>query len=396
MFGLRKRAKFEEVDYEKTLDQQQHSSPIKPHLHFCALPTEVYFLIFDLLQKNDLLKMRTINLQFKCLVENYGPLWRKSQIKLNFSPKIWRTPPVKLDLKREFGFLEQFINRVPQIKRIELVCEKKFTKQDFQLVCDNKFRFNLSEKHSFSLNMVNVQSIVEYLILISNACKNIEIKSFYQQNEQFKPLSSLTVDNKRQQELLKCNYAKCLRIDCILYNNTPMNSYIMDLEIFANKILSNRMDNIFPNLTHLHLEHFDDSHSFLFSNLRHLSNLKYLEIFSSYCKKSNGDLASKFGLDCVDKLKLETLILVNSSFNMILIFFQALIDCKYLRNLSIIQKLERMRELSCEDLEKLLEILAYEATNLKTLYSDLLEESIFRPMTYKLADKYFLRLRILF
>lgn len=387
MFGLRKRAKL--VDFDADIGNEiialdeQHSTQSKP-LNFSSLPIEVQFLIFDLLSPKDLLKMRSVNTEFKWMVESYGPLWKKSSIKLNFDKKSQCK-----NAKTEIELLKIFINRVPHIHTVELICKKKLTKQEFMGATDKQW-LNLTKKYTFILDKVNIQSIDEYLFLVSNSCKQIEIKSFYDQNEQFKPISSSGLTAKYNNDLLlKCTHVKRLRINCILYDSC-MNSYAIDLKIFEN-ILFARMDQFFPNLTHLQLKNYVDSPAFLFSNVQRLSNLKYLEILSSFCK-------TKFYLDTkttttkrLDKLKLETLILIDSSFDIIQTCLKELTDLKCLKHLSIMQNTPTTI-FNNSNLEKLLDVLVRRATSLQSIYSDIFEEILFKPTTYTLARKLFCRL----
>lgn len=357
------------VVYNNGLNELEplNPSPVVDDL-FSSLPVEIHYKIIDLLPIKTILNLRRLNKHFKQFVDSYAKIWKKLNLKLDLD-QMARNNTITVDLDA----IELFLHKIPHFDLIEFKCESVLTREkkielNLRLRKNNSIGLRANRSFTIRTRELNIASTVNSLNLIANSCEKLIIESFFK-------------SNPHQRSFNKTENAKCLKFEhltCLDLNCATFSHYDGSLKQEfrnINNICVDQMVDLFPNLVHLHLQHYNDSTFMLYEKLIRLPRLKLIEFYQVSTHPSfnlNWEfLVFEKNMEqpyTPNKLKIETYLLRSTRFETIKMYLGHFSDLSYLKCLSLFRV-----ELFNSDFENLLELMSSRLPNLHCLSTDMFQ-----------------------
>lgn len=351
---------------------------------FDRLPLELYLKIFQHLSVKTILNLRLVNKHFMNLIDEIDTIWHNAYIKLDMDDKT-------RSIKSRFDLVESILTKVPNIEIIEIKCSHALTDEE-KTVLDRRCAekgglLDGSLLYSIRFGKLNSQSIIPCLKIVTNCCSKLTIDSFYEPNGGLKPHQNFDPP-------LIFPHLSVLDLNCIITNDSR--SCFQQQNDLIKHVILDRFDELFPNLTHLHLRLFIYSGYQLKEKLAKMKRLKFLELHNCWMNGSNEisielDKLDKTTEEAVEKLKIDTYLFRSSRFAGIRMFLDHFTDFECLTTLSLFNVSLGVHEFEC-----LLCLVAYRLRSLISLATDLFQtyalNDIFDARIYGLVDLIFSRL----
>lgn len=359
---------------------------------FSNLPLELYLKIFESLTTKTLLNLRSVNQHFRQLIDSLDTLWQLVYLKLDLDEKSTTST-----FNSKLALLEQILEKNINIDLIEIKCAHVLT-QNEKMEFKKRLNLNIgltSSNRLFSIriSLLNTQSIIECLNLVSKNCEKLTIESFYEPNGQSPRNDEINRENE-----LKFEYLTSLDLNCVISKRIDASNYYQLQNDFIKQFLLNQLHTVFPNLTRLHLRLYIYSSYFLYQKLSNLSELKFVEFHNCWMNGSNDSNVELDRLereiikvDAHKRLKIEAYLFRSTKFACIRMYLEHFSDLNHLVSLSLFNL-----SLASHELEYMLYLAINRLVGLKNLATDAFQTYVlndfFDPRFYHLAKLLFSKL----
>lgn len=262
------------IKYPQNRQIDEHpppNSPNSPNSPFANLPIEIHLKIIDLLPIKSILSLRAVDKQFQELIDTYGSCWRQLNYRLDLD-KLTRTNSITSGLDA----FEAFLDRIASIKVIDVKCENVLPRE-------KKIELNLRQRklggalrtertYTYRTRELNIASTVHFLNLISKSCSKLIIESFFKSNPHQRSFNKL-----ENQKCHRFEHLTCLDLNCATFSH--LDGSLKQEFRNINNICVDQLVDVFPALTHLHLQHYNDSAYELYQKLARMPKLKLIEFY---------------------------------------------------------------------------------------------------------------------
>jgi len=371
MHSLRKRAKQESVQEEHqtqktTTTTLAHADigKLLCHESECVLlskmPIEIVYSIFEKLEVKDLMKLRSMNKNFRDLIDKSKHIWRKVSV------------GIKVESSNLYEFLE-FLGhneKIRNILSIKLDCTAIFKKKLLNNPPEIQAKINgLCPDQDFTVWITKLNSLSICCINYFNYCTILIIEMFV---DTFGQVTSLRNSSYFEFELNSFKSLKILDINCKIYDLLSRR-YFKWIDINAQNRILNKMDTVFYNLKELYIRFYSGSFKNLIKSLKSLTRLKVLEL-------DNPSLDDRERIDLREdtensELNLESLALLSANIELISYLLNKLSP-----NLIFLTKLDLF--VSNSDLKMYFSTKFKDETSVKTLRNTVLSISALNDLKY--------------